>query len=192
MKYLFLLILSLLFSGCSFSTYFLTENDPYIKFNKQKSIYVFEPENPTIEDKKFKIMLVDSLKNKGFIINEQLPADYGLFFYVNEKSYTSVDTSTVYVPQTSYSSGFVNGRYAYGQTTTNTPVTSTSTVTNTFKKINYYLVNAQKDEKGNRNTEWTGFTSTNKDIYYKNPKIIVDKLVELIGTEYKGDIYFEY
>lgn len=170
MKYLFGLILSLLLSGCSYSTYFKTESDPNIKFTRNDSIYVFDSENPSIEDKKMKILIINSLKDKGFKVNNQLPADYGLFFNIEERTYTNTSTSTIYMPQTSYTSGYVNGRYVHGQTTSNIPITDTSITKKTYKKIYYYLVNSIPNEQGKRNVEWTGFTSTEKDIYEINPK----------------------
>ena len=191
MKYITIFIVALFFSGCSFSTYYKTELDPSSNFNKQKSIIVFSSENPTIEDKKIKLALIEELKKQGYTTKDNLPADYGLFFYINDQSYTETNSFTTYAPQTTYGSAYVNGKYVYGQTTTNTPVSNTYTSTRTYKKINYYLVNSIPGLDGKRNTEWSGFTSTDADYFAKNPNGVVEKLVSLIGKEFKGEIYIE-
>jgi len=181
----------MLWSGCASSVYYKTELDPMYKIEKQKRIFVFLPKSPTIEDKKFMLSLKEKLKKYNFNVVDEYPMDYGIFFDLTEKSYSGTSSYTSYVPTTSYTSGYVGNKYVSGTTTSTKAVSNTYSYTNTYKKIYVDILNGKKNKQDKYETIWSGFISTKKKKYEKNPPLILEELVKLIGQEFKGDIEIE-
>ncbi len=180
--------LGLLLNGCTSSIYYHTEIDPSHNIAQEDNFIVFLPKEPTIEDKKIKKMLENSLARNGYIVNPNIKAGYGIFFQAIEKTYSRTQNTTDTVPVSEYSTSYVKGVPVVTSTTKNQVVARSYTVSNTYKKIKVDIVinNSNKFE-----TVWTGFTSSEIDTYEKNPPAVIDQLVKLIGKDFKDDIYVE-
>jgi hypothetical protein len=184
-------LFTILWSGCASSVYYKTELDPMYKIEKQKKIFVFLPNSPTIEDKKFMLSLKEKLKLNNFNVVDKYPADYGIFFTLTSKSYSSNYTVPITTPTTSYSSGYVGGTYYSGTTTGSKTTYYSGTSRTTYKKIYVDIMNSTKNSQGKYETIWSGFMSANIEDYYENPNAMINELVKLIGKEFKGDISVE-
>ncbi len=188
MSLLFVAFLSLFLSGCTSSIYYNAELDPSHSINQRANFRVFLPKNPTIEDKKIKVMLEEALIRHGYMNNPNIQAQYGIFFQTLEKTYTSTQNTTDKVPTTSYSTTYVKGVPVVTTTQEEQVVARTYTVSNTYKKIKVYLV-VKNDEK--LEEVWTGFTSPELDTYKENPAAVIDQLVQLMGKDFEDDIFVE-
>lgn len=188
----------LLLSGCASSVYYKTELDPTASIGKNQKFGILYPENATIEDKKFGLSLSRAMIEKGFNLIDHGIADFIVTYEIDTKTYTGTKSYTSYEPTTSYTVGTVSGSsgsswygggskltYA-GTTTTDVPVSKSYEYSNSYKKI-YVDILSRKT----RGVAWSGFMSIETDQYDTNKDAMIDKLVDLIGKEYKGDLSVE-
>lgn len=183
-----LVLLMFVFSGCGGSVYFKTlQNNEYF-FDKADPIYILEPKDTSVEIKNFVNLLRDALED--FEFNVQDNASCSIAFNLEEPtyqytgSYTTHSTSTV----TTRTSGFVGGKYVTGTSTStiSTPQTNYYTYNKTYKKI-YFNIGCL--ENGKFIPVWDGFASTLLNVYNENTRVIIDGLISLIGTDFKGEVY---
>lgn len=179
--------LAILFSACTSAVYYKTEVLPNTIIDKSKIIKVFVAKDATIEEKKMQPILEKKLRDYGYTIDDSKPFDYVIIYKLTEDSFTTTKVETDYIPTTSYSSGYVNGQYTTIRTVTQTPDTSSRTVTNTYKK-NYFKIGDVRQI-----AIWEGFTSVDNDTYNLLKKDdFIDGVVKLIGKDFRGYLYVEY
>lgn len=181
---LIVLLLALFLSACSSSVYFNTSQDPSYTVNKDKSIFVVFPKNPSIEDKKLFIGLQKLLKEHGYKVVSKKPSVYDMVFDIQNKSKTEITSYTDFEPTFTYGMGAaLYRRNVY----VNVPVSKTYTSTKNYKIITLDIKNTQANEQGRYETVWSGMIQASQKDFQKNPKLIIDQLVKLIGQEFKGD-----
>jgi len=189
----------IMFTGCGTSVYYHTELDPTTQVNINKKFWIYLPKkSSTIEEKKFASVLYSKMYHKGFNVSSDGKPDYGITFIIDERSYSGTSTYTSNEPTTSYTYGTISGPSSssswYGGTTSNynyssatystAPVAKTYSYTKTYKKIYVSVIDVRTEE-----TIWTGFMSANIKDYDRNAAAMLEKLTELIGKEFKGDIF---
>ena len=184
------LILPLITAGCASSVYFKTETMPRFSYTDSQRILIFLPKNPNIEDQKLLILLQAKMRERGLNVVEKFPADYGLFFNIYEESYESTSSVPFTTPSTSYSSGYVGNTYYSGSTTSTKTTYIPITTTNNYKKISLTLYDTKKNTRGKYDILWSGYMGANEEDYYKNSEAIIEKLIALFGTDFKGDVKF--
>ncbi|MDD3602457.1 MAG: hypothetical protein PHZ17_03965 [Sulfurovum sp.] len=185
---------ALFFSGCASSVYYKTELDPTASISKNQIFGILYPENATIEDKKFGLSLHRKMVEKGFNLPGHGIADFIVTYEIDTKTYTGTKSYTSYEPTTSYTVGTVSGSsgsswygggskltYA-GTTTADVPVSKSYEYSDSYKKI-YVDILSRKT----RGVAWSGFMSIEADQYDTNKDAMIDKLVDLVGKEFKGD-----
>ena len=172
---LFLLIL-LPLAGCVDNVYFLTEAGPDYRQMVSKKIFILLPKNPTIEEQKVGRYIESVIQKIGVEpVHDLSSSDYRLVLSVYDDSSTIISMLPMTSPTTSDSS------------TTNTP--TYMPVVSTYISIQIY--NSQKRLQGNENIVWSGRASALNQKYYENPQAIVDKLISLIGQDFRGHIFIK-
>ncbi len=185
------------FGACS-SVYYSTQLDPQISFDPQEPLAIYIGSNPTIKDKKFGILLAETMVEQGFgILGFNVERQESRCFVtfsldVSSSSYTGSYTSyqtrqsSTYIPSSSYTGyGFNPGRTV--TTTTSIPITNVYTVSIVLQNIGI-AVHCLMDESETPSMIWFGFLSADISIYEKYQLDIVKYLVGLIGKEFKGDV----
>lgn len=194
LKTLTFTVVTLFFSGCASSVYYHTELDPTADMSKNQKFGILYPKNATIEDKKFGLSLSRTMAEKGFNLTDHGITDFIVTYEIDTKTYTGTKSYTSYEPRTSYTVGTVSessgsswygggSKLAYsGVTTANVPVSQSYEYSDSYKKI-YVDILSRKT----RGVAWSGFMSIEADLYDTNKDAMIDKLVDLIGKEFKGD-----
>ncbi len=177
---LLLMFLAVLFAGCSNNVYYTSDMLPDTKVDKNKNVKVFVSDDATIEEKKMKSMIEKKLIENGYKVDSSKTFDYVIIYKLTEDSFTTSKVETDYVPTTSYSTGYVDGKYTTTSTISQVPDTYARTITKIYKK-NYFKMGDLRQI-----AIWEGFISADKPVYDNNTDDIIDNIIKLIGKDFKG------
>lgn len=182
--------MSCVFAGCSTTAYYSAQTDPQITLDKQEPLTIYTKETPSITEKKFALLLAETMIENGFKINgfnyESKKTNCYITFSMDTSSsqhtgsYTTYHTSTTYIPGTYGGNSYNPGRTI----TTTTPTTNvyTTTIVKRYAGVSIFC----KDNQNKKTQVWFGFTSANVADYDKYQYSVVKNLVDLIGHDFDG------
>jgi hypothetical protein len=185
MKKVFLLILTvLLFTGCATPTAYISSlTDPRYTPLKTDPIHVAFTDDPSIKDRQFYPFLKNEMISNGFnIVEDVTKAKYYLLFKTD--SNTSQINSTLFLPSTSTSYGYVGGT-PYSETTSSTiavPYSQNYTV----EKIYLHLFSVEDAKAGINMTIWEGYIGAGEKEYKAYTQAILKSLFDVFGTNYEA------
>ncbi len=185
-RILLTIVISLLFAGCSVKPYahITTQSDPEFISSKSDKVFVFTSDNDGVSQRKLDAMIKNEMKNSGInIVNSMPAADYIVFAGFDER--TESGTSYMYVPKTSYSSGYI-GKTSFSGTETSTeamPYHYTDT-----DQIVYLFLHRKTDLLNNKKrTVWEGKISVDKDDYNKHSTVFIRELLRFFGKDHESN-----
>ena len=185
----------LVINGC-YTTYYSTQTDPQIIFDKKEILSIkHTKEIPSVTEKKFALSLAEIMIENGFKINgfnaDLESTNCYITFSIDTYSYQSIGNYTTYNTSALYIPGTYNGNvYNPGKIIrTITPNTNIYTTTNVKRDIGVSIV--CRDSKDKQSQVWFGFISADINSYNKYKNNIIRNLVGLIGKDFDGYLDIE-
>ncbi|MDP6923562.1 MAG: hypothetical protein QGI94_02105 [Candidatus Scalindua sp.] len=185
MKIIFICFLLItLISACASKTvYISSQTDPRYSLNKLDAIFILFSDKASIADRQFYSFLKQEMVDNGFnIVEDLLSSSYILSFQTGSK--TSKMNSTLFMPTTTSSSGYVGSTY-YSDTSTTTAAIPYS-YNYTVKKIYLDLYSTQDVTNKKYMTVWEGCIGAGSEEYTAYPNAILKSLLNVFGTNYKA------
>jgi hypothetical protein len=128
-------------------------------------------------------LLKDEMNRNGFnIVEEENKAKYLLLFQTDSK--TSQINSTLFIPSTSRSYGYIGNKYYSGSTTSTQAIPYSYNYTVKKIYLELYLVEDVKNKK--IMTVWEGYIGAGIDEYESFSRAILKSLLDVFGTNYKA------
>ena len=185
MKKIFLLIMMILFLvGCATRTAYISSlTDPRYSPVKTDPIHILLTDKASISDRQFYSFLKKEMITNGFnIVENRTMAKYLLLFETGSK--TSKMNSTLFLPSTSNTSGYVGNTYYSGSTTSTQAIPYSYNYT--VEKI-YLDLYAVKDVKNKKYmTVWEGYIGAGAKEYVSYSRAILKNLFDVFGTNYEA------
>jgi hypothetical protein len=182
---LYILII-IVFGGCA-EIHISSLTDKNYTIDTNSKIFLYQPEEETIEVKNLYFTLYDLMNRMGFKISSFEESNYILLAALDVKE----EPFTFVIPKTtkSYTSGYVGSTLYSGTTTGKTyvPVTMKRIV----KKIYMSLYDLDKfRESGKKVLVWEGYIgSVNEEC--KHIEDCLYTLLQRFGTDFKGRVYLQ-
>jgi hypothetical protein len=180
---LYIIIMNILIGGCTKTVYISSLVDTSYAPKKTDTIYILVKNDAKISDRQFYSFLKSEMVSCGFKIVEDISASkYILLFERGSK--TSVMNSTLFLPSTSSTSGYVGNTYYSGQTTSTQAIPYSYNYT--VEKI-YLDLYATADVKNKKYiTVWEGYIGAGAAEYKYYSRAILKSLLNVFGTNYKA------
>lgn len=188
MKYLYILII-FIFTGCnSIPVNVNLQTAPDYHFDKTKPVAVLNAQPITIENKKIVANFFNLIENQNFNTKLENNAEYVFSIQVEDSSFNKIDSYNIPVYENKKEYSTVNG---YTYTHINTNITSYQTQVETITKhYKTYTLKLFSILNSNKNLIWTGKAVLNSNYNYENmEKVILNRLLNSLGKEFKGNIY---
>ena len=170
-------------SKCATSVYISSQTDPNYHLSKADPIFLLLPNGASIADRQFyPVLKLELITNYFNIVEDSSKAKYILLFQTDEK--TSQINSTISIPSTSITSGYVGNNYYSATTTTTQSVPYNYNYT--VKKI-YLTLYAMSDIKNKKYFSlWEGYVGAGAKDYASYSRAVIKKLLDYYGTNYKA------
>lgn len=179
-----IVLIALSLSACATSSAYISSlTDPAYNPSKTDPIFLLIPDSASIEDRQFSAFLLSEMRAAGFTMSQTLlDSRYVLLFQSGQN--TSQINSTLFLPQTQTTSGYVGNTYYSGTTTSTTaiPYTSNYTVHKIWLKL--YSTSDVLDEK--YRTAWEGYIGAEASEFQKQSREILRLLLDVFGTNYQA------
>ena len=176
-------MIALFLGGCTTTAYISSLTDPNYSVVKTDPIYIMLKSEASIPDRQFYSFLKSKMVANGFNIVEFVSeSKYILLFQRGSK--TSQINSTLSLPSTSTTSGYVGNTYYSGKTTSTQEVPYSYNYT--VKKIYLNLYAAVDVEKGKYFTVWEGYIGAGANEYKSYSGAILKELLDVFGTNYEA------
>ena len=178
-----ILVFTILFVGCATSTAYISSlTDPGYQPKKSDPIFIFVPDTTPIKDRQFASFIESEMEDAGFNLVQNI-SDSRYILLFNTGTKTSEINSTLFLPQTQTTSGYVGNTYYSGQTTSTAaiPVSSNYTV----QKIWFQLYSTTDVASKKYKTVWEGYIGSGIDEYRRKPREILRLLLDVFGTNYQ-------
>lgn len=181
---IFVVMFALLISSCAANTAYISSlTDPAYRPSKYDPIFLLIPDSSSIEERQFAAFLHNEMRIAGFtMVNHISESKYILLCQTGQK--TSQLNSTLYLPQTQRSSGYIGNTYYSGQTTSTTAVPYTSNYT--VQKIYLELYSTAEVMDKKYKTAWEGYIGVEASEYQRRSRDIIRLLLDVFGTNYKA------
>ena len=178
------MISMLLLAGCSTRTAYISSlTDPRYNPVKTDPIFILLTDDARITDRQFYSLLRDEMIQNGFnIVDDGYEAKYLLLFQTGSK--TSQINSTLFLPSTSWSSGYVGNTYYSGATTSTQAIPYSYDYTVEKIHLDLYAVEDIKNEK--YMTVWEGYIGAGTEEYESFLRAILKSLFDVFGTNYEA------
>lgn len=182
MRIVYSVLLVFLLGGCASTAYISSLADTQYAPKKSDAIFLLNLDSESIKQRQFATFLRSEMFKHGFNITSDIHhADYALIAYADET--TSQISSSVVLPQTQYTSGYIGGTYYSGTTTSNQVIPYTENYT--VKKIWLHLYSIEDMRNGIEKTIWEGYIGADINEYNKKPSEHLSALFEAFGTNYE-------
>ncbi|HPB01148.1 MAG TPA: hypothetical protein PLS75_09630 [Candidatus Marinimicrobia bacterium] len=186
-----LAVIVLFLTGCMTTAYISSLTDTRYAPVKTDPIFILIADNASITDRQFYTFLKNEMILNGFNIVDEAPiARYFLLFQTDSK--TSQINSTLFLPSTSTTSGYIGNTYYSGSTKSTSAVPYSYNYTVKKIYLDLYAVEDVKNEK--YITVWEGYIGAGQKEYQTYSRAIIKSLLDKFGTNYEAhtpiDIYY--
>ncbi|MCI0560536.1 MAG: hypothetical protein MN733_18775 [Nitrososphaera sp.] len=175
---------ALTLAACATQTAYISSlTDPDYSPTKSDPVFLLVPDSAAIEDRQFAAFLRGEMQAAGFTVTDNAAQSrYILLFQTGQK--TSQINSTLFLPQTQTTSGYVGNTYYSGQTTSTAaiPISSNYTVQNIWLEL--YATSDVAAQK--YKTVWEGYIGAGTDEFQTYSKEILRLLLDVYGTNYQA------
>ena len=184
MKKALIFMVLFILGGCAARTAYISSlTDPRYTPVKTDPIYILLTDDASISDRQFSSFLKSEMVNNGFnIVADISNSKYILLFQTGSK--TSQINSTLFLPSTSSTSGYVGNTYYSGQTTSTKAIPYSYNYT--VQKI-YLDLFATEDVRNKKYmTVWEGYIGAGANEYKTYSRAILKSLFDVFGINYQA------
>ncbi len=171
-------------AACATQTAYTSSlTEPDYSPTKSDPVFPLVPDSAGIEDRQFAAFLRGEMQAAGFTVTDNAAQSrYILLFQTGQK--TSQINSTIFLPQTRTTSGYVGNTYYSGQTTSTAaiPISSNYTVQKIWLEL--YATSDVAAQK--YKTVWQDYIGAGMDEFQKYSKEILRLLLDVYGTNYQA------
>lgn len=181
---LFVVLAVLGLTACATKTAYISSvTDPAYSPRKSDPIYLLIPDGTSIEDRQFSAFVLNEMRAAGFtMVPSLIKSRYVLLLRSDEK--TSQINSTLFMPQTSSTSGYIGNTYFTGRTTSTiaVPYTRSYTVHKTWLQ----LYSTSDLIKKKYQTAWEGYIGADASDFKEQSAEILHLLLDVFGKNYEA------
>lgn len=181
---LIVIVMTFILSSCAAKTaYISSQTDPAYSPRKTDPIFLLVPDNAPIESRNFSAFLAREMQAAGFNMVTRLNESRYVLL-VNSGQKTSQINSTLFIPKTQTTSGYVGNTYYSGQTTSTTAVPYSRDYTVHKVWLNLYSTSDAMD--GRYRTAWEGYIGAEASEFRSQSREIVHLLLNVFGKNYQA------